>query len=56
MNASHCLVGVEQPLDVRTAMTDVPVSYLVFDLLALNDFDLRALPLASRKALLWSPH
>jgi len=45
-------IHAEKPLDVRSAMTDIPVSYLVFDLLALNDFDLRALPLVSRKALL----
>ena len=45
-------IHAEKPLDVRTAMNEVPVSYLVFDLLALNDFDLRALPLISRKALL----
>ncbi|MEI9948141.1 MAG: non-homologous end-joining DNA ligase [Pseudomonadota bacterium] len=45
-------IHAERPLDVRTAMNEVPVSYLVFDLLALNDFDLRALPLLSRKALL----
>jgi bifunctional non-homologous end joining protein LigD len=45
-------IHAERPFDVRSAMSDVPVSYLVFDLLALNDFDLRALPLVSRKALL----
>ena len=45
-------IHAERPLDVRSAMTDVPVSYLVFDLLALNDWDLRSLPLLSRKALL----
>jgi len=45
-------IHAERPLDVRSAMNEVPVSYLVFDLLALNDFDLRSLPLVSRKALL----
>ncbi|HEY0463550.1 MAG TPA: non-homologous end-joining DNA ligase, partial [Polyangiaceae bacterium] len=45
-------IHAERPLDVRSAMAEVPVSYLVFDLLALNDFDLRSLPLLSRKALL----
>jgi len=45
-------IHADKPLDVRTAMNEVPVSYLVFDLLALNDFDLRSLPLLARKALL----
>ncbi|HKO53134.1 MAG TPA: DNA ligase D, partial [Polyangiaceae bacterium] len=45
-------IHAEKPLDVRSAMNEVPVSYLVFDLLALNDLDLRGLPLISRKALL----
>jgi len=45
-------IHAERPLDVRAAMNDVPVNYLVFDLLALNDWDLRSLPLLSRKALL----
>ncbi|MEI9942316.1 MAG: DNA ligase D [Pseudomonadota bacterium] len=45
-------IHAERPLDVRAAMNEVPVSYLVFDLLALNDFDLRPLPLLARKALL----
>jgi len=45
-------IHAERPLDVRSAMNEVPVSYLVFDLLALNDFDLRPLPLSARKALL----
>lgn len=45
-------IHAERPLDVRVAMNEVPVSYLVFDLLALNDFDLRPLSLSARKALL----
>jgi len=45
-------IHAERPLDVRAAMNEVPVSYLVFDLLALNEFDLRSLPLVARKALL----
>jgi len=45
-------IHADKPLDVRTAMNEVPVSYLVFDLLALGDFDLRSLPLVSRKGLL----
>ncbi|HWZ87722.1 MAG TPA: DNA ligase D [Polyangiaceae bacterium] len=45
-------IHAERPLDVRSAMNEVPVSYLVFDLLALGPFDLRGLPLSARKALL----
>ena len=45
-------IHAERPLDVRSAMNEVPVNYLVFDILALNDFDLRALPLRARKSLL----
>jgi bifunctional non-homologous end joining protein LigD len=45
-------IQADRPFDVRTAMNDVPVSYLVFDVLALNDFDLRPLPLLARKSLL----
>ncbi|MEO6600963.1 MAG: DNA ligase D [Polyangiaceae bacterium] len=45
-------IQAERPFDVRAAMHDVPVSYLVFDILALNEFDLRPLPLLARKSLL----
>jgi bifunctional non-homologous end joining protein LigD len=45
-------IHAERPLDVRAAMNQVPVSYLVFDLLALGPFDLRSLPLSARKSLL----
>ncbi len=45
-------IQADRPFDVRAAMNEVPVSYLVFDLLALNDFDLRPLPLLARKSLL----
>ncbi|MES1172992.1 MAG: DNA ligase D [Myxococcales bacterium] len=45
-------IQADRPFDVRAAMNEVPVSYLVFDLLALNAFDLRPLPLLSRKTLL----
>lgn len=45
-------IHAERPLDVRAAMAETPVSYLVFDLLVLNDLDLRALPLLARKSLL----
>ncbi len=45
-------IHADRPLDVRAAMSEVPVSYLVFDFLALNDLDLRPLPLSARKRLL----
>jgi bifunctional non-homologous end joining protein LigD len=45
-------IHAERPLDVRAAMNEVPVSYLVFDLLVLGQFDLRPLALSARKSLL----
>jgi bifunctional non-homologous end joining protein LigD len=42
----------ERPLEVQRAQAAVPVSYLVFDVLALGDRDLRGLPLSERKKLL----
>jgi bifunctional non-homologous end joining protein LigD len=39
-------------LDIRHAMVENPVTYFAFDLLGVGDFDLRALPLSTRKALL----
>src|SRR6478609_9723659 len=45
-------IHAEKPLDVRSAMNEVGVSYLVVHLRALNDFDLRSLPLLARKTLL----
>jgi bifunctional non-homologous end joining protein LigD len=39
-------------LDIRHAMVENPVTYFAFDLLGVDDFDLRALPLSTRKALL----
>ncbi|HZO16815.1 MAG TPA: non-homologous end-joining DNA ligase, partial [Polyangiaceae bacterium] len=41
-----------QPLDVRRAAAEVPVTYMVFDLLQLGAYDLRSLPLRERKRLL----
>lgn len=38
--------------DVRFAMREVPLVYMVFDLLALGHYDLRALPFIVRKSLL----
>jgi bifunctional non-homologous end joining protein LigD len=39
-------------LDIRHAMVENPVTYFAFDLLSVDDFDLRPLPLSTRKALL----
>lgn len=39
-------------LDIRRAAVENPVTFFAFDLLALDDFDVRPLPLAKRKALL----
>ena len=41
-----------QPLDVAHAAVELPATFYAFDFLAFEDFDLRPLPLASRKALL----
>jgi bifunctional non-homologous end joining protein LigD len=38
--------------DIARAAIELPASYYVFDLLGFEDFDLRPLPLAERKALL----
>ncbi|NUP11108.1 MAG: DNA ligase D [Polyangiaceae bacterium] len=38
--------------DLKHALADVPVVYMVFDLLGIGDLDLRPLPLVARKALL----
>lgn len=43
---------ISRPIDVRRAEVELPVSFFAFDLLALGPFDLRALPLLKRKALL----
>jgi bifunctional non-homologous end joining protein LigD len=37
---------------IRKAMVDIPVVYVVFDILAAGDYDLRGLPLLERKRLL----
>jgi bifunctional non-homologous end joining protein LigD len=41
-----------RPTDVRYAAMAVPVTFLVFDILALGDHDLRSLPLSVRKEIL----
>jgi len=43
---------VGRPLDIRHMAVESPATVYVFDLLALEGFDLRALPLVKRKALL----
>ncbi len=40
------------PIDVRRAAVELPATFYAFDFLAFEDFDLRPLPLATRKALL----
>jgi bifunctional non-homologous end joining protein LigD len=45
-------IHATRPRDVARARAEVPVTYLVFDLLELGDRDLRALPLSERKRLL----
>ena len=43
---------LRRPIDIRHAAVNVPVTYYGFDLLGFEDFDLRGLPLAARKAVL----
>jgi bifunctional non-homologous end joining protein LigD len=43
---------LRRPLDIRHAAVQCPVTFFAFDLLAFEDFDLRHLPLSTRKALL----
>jgi bifunctional non-homologous end joining protein LigD len=43
---------LRRELDVRHAMVENPVTYYAFDLLGVDDFDVRPLPLSTRKALL----
>ena len=38
--------------DIQRATLDLPATYFVFDLLGFDEYDLRALPLSTRKALL----
>ena len=40
------------PIDVKRAAVELPATYYAFDLLALDDFDLRPLPLSRRKEVL----
>ncbi|MGH7512201.1 MAG: DNA ligase D [Gemmatimonadales bacterium] len=43
---------LRRPIDIRHATVETPVTYYAFDLLGFEDFDLRSLPLTTRKALL----
>ena len=43
---------LQRPIDIRHAAVEVPVTYYAFDLLGFEDFDLRTLPLTTRKELL----
>jgi bifunctional non-homologous end joining protein LigD len=45
-------IHATRPHEARRAAREVPVSYLVFDLLAVGGLDLRSLPLRERKRLL----
>ncbi|HEY3495885.1 MAG TPA: DNA ligase D [Polyangiaceae bacterium] len=45
-------IHAERPFDVLRAQAEVAVTYLVFDLLAIGDRDLRDVPLVRRKELL----
>ncbi len=45
-------IHLARPRDVRRAMVDTPVSFVVFDLLAIGGRDLRPLPTVDRKRLL----
>src|SRR4029077_8827977 len=40
------------PLDINRAAVELPATFYAFDFLAFEDFDLRPLPLTTRKALL----
>ena len=45
-------ISALRPYDVLVAQAQIPVVYVVFDLLQLGSFDLRGLPLKTRKELL----
>lgn len=45
-------IHAKRPLDVKRAVSQVPVVFMVFDLLALGPLDLTSLPLVERKSLL----
>jgi bifunctional non-homologous end joining protein LigD len=43
---------MSNPLDIKRAAVELPAEFFVFDFLSFEDFDLRPLPIAQRKALL----
>jgi bifunctional non-homologous end joining protein LigD len=43
---------MSSPIEIRHATVEYPATFYAFDLLAFEDFDLRPLPLSTRKALL----
>lgn len=45
-------IAASRPLDVRRAVAEVPVVYMVFDVLRLGPYDLTRVPLLERKKLL----
>lgn len=45
-------IHATRPLDVARARRSVPVVYMVFDVLAIDDWDLTGVPLIARKAIL----
>ncbi|MGE3669918.1 MAG: DNA ligase D [Polyangiaceae bacterium] len=45
-------IHATRPLDVARARRDVPVVYMVFDVLAVEDWDLTSMPLLKRKEIL----
>jgi bifunctional non-homologous end joining protein LigD len=45
-------IHAQRPLDVRFAMRSVPVTYVVFDVLAVGDRNLMPLPLVQRREIL----
>ncbi|MEP6491842.1 MAG: DNA ligase D [bacterium] len=43
---------LSSPLDIKRAAVELPATFFAFDLLAFENYDLRPLPLSTRKALL----
>jgi bifunctional non-homologous end joining protein LigD len=46
-------INLSKPAEVERAAAETPVSYYVFDLLYLDGYDVRGVPLIDRKTLLW---
>jgi len=43
---------LDRPIDIRRVSKVIPVHYVVFDLLSIGDYDIRGLPLSTRRTLL----